>query len=209
MTPSPRKKYLHFSIFAFSLGALLFFSGCAGGNQDKMYVPDDIPDVCKDIDFRQDAELRKVCGVKTKSYMAYRNIPEHRSLLEPKGGKIIQKGSSLQLRLENFLPIELPDDFKDKIKFGESMRRTLLKSKMEYFEFYPPEASRPERLIHLMVPLDNYEVKSVCFTVERKDPTLQRKTGYASTLLPLNCQDFERLKSPSTTSSPSNSNIPK
>ena len=174
-----------------------WLGACAGGSPadlDKMYVPDDMPEICQDLDFRFDEQYRKVCGVQSHNYRAYRNIPEHRDLLEPKAAVIIQKGEELQLRLENFLPVDLPEDFRGKLRFGEQIRRETVKSKMDYFEFFPPQADRPERLIRLEIPLDNGEVKSVCYTVERKLETQQRKTGTASKLLPLGCDDFTRLK---------------
>ncbi len=172
-------------------------AACAGGSpggSDKMYVPEDMPEICQDLDFRRDKELRKLCGVKAHNYLAYRNVPEHRDLQEPKAGVIIQKGEEMQLRLENFLPVDLPEDFRGQIRFGEEIRRKTIKSKMDYFEFFAPQADRPEKLIRLDIPLDNGETGSVCYTVERKTETLQHKTGSASRLLPLDCGDFTRLK---------------
>ena len=183
-----------------ALAALL--GACAGGSpggSDKMYVPDDMPEICQDLDFRRDKELRQLCGVKAHNYLAYRNIPEHRDLLEPKAGVIIQKGGEMQLRLENFLPVDLPEVFRGKLRFGEQIRREMVKSKMDYIEFFAPQASRPEKLIRLDIPLDNGETKSACFTVERKIATPQHKTGSASRLLPLDCGDFTRLKSQAKT----------
>jgi hypothetical protein len=115
-------------------------------------------------------------------------------LQEPKAGKIIQKGKSLQLRVENYLPVELPQEFHGKLEFGEQHRRKLIKTKKDYFVFFLPQAERPERLIRLEIPFDNGESKSICYSVERKDATMQRKTGYASNLLPLACADFDRIK---------------
>ena len=175
--------------------ATALLAACAGNaDPDKLHVPDDMPEICRDIDFRRDEQLREVCGVKTRNYLAYRNLPEHRNLLEPKAGVIIQKGVELQLRLENFLPVDLPEEFRGKLRFGENVRRETVKSKMDYFEFFAPQAERPEKLIRLDIPLDNGETKSVCYTVEGKLATQQRKTGSASRLLPLDCGEFARLK---------------
>ncbi len=177
----------------FALGASLF-SGCA--SREKIYVPEDMPDICRDLDFRNEVQLRNACGVQAH-YLAYRNIPEHRELLQPKAGLIVKKGKSLQLRLENFLPIDLPRSFRGRIRFGEDVRRNLIKSKMDYCEFFPAQADRPEKLIRLMIPFDTGDSATVCYTVEPKIETLQRDPGYASQLSPLDCGDFARKQAAS------------
>ncbi len=160
----------------------------------KMYVPDDLPDICREIDFRFDAALREVCGVETRNYMAYRNIPRHRSLLQPKGAKIIHKGKGLELRMENTLPIDLPKEFQGRIAFGEEVRRSFIASRMDYLEFFAEATSTQRaRVLRLDVPVDNGEL-SVCYTVIPQIVTAQRKTGHATSLEPLNCREFEMLK---------------
>jgi hypothetical protein len=187
-----------------SLAGAAWLASCASGsseseNKEKLYVPDDMPEICRDIDFTQSVDLRKTCGVQSHEYLAYRNIPEHRNLRDPKAGVIIKKDEELQLRLENFLPIDLPPDFKGKIRFGENVRREILRSQMEYVEYFKPEASRPDRLIRISIPLDVVnDKKAVCYTVERPLETQQRKTGYASKLLPMQCTDFDRIKAKTT-----------
>lgn len=156
-----------------------------------------MPDICQDLDFNRDAEFREVCGVKTRDYLAYRNIPEHRNLLLPKGGKIIKKGKTLELRLQNTLPIALTSDLAGKIIFDEKLRRTFIKSKMDYCEFFPENSSNNVKIIKLDIPQDTGGEFSVCYTVESRASTSQRKTGFASRLEPLSCDDFLRLKSKS------------
>jgi hypothetical protein len=154
-----------------------------------------MPDICQDIDFNQaGAELKKECGVQTRNYRAYKNIPEHRNLLLPKGAKIVRKGKSLELRLQNTLPIDLPPDLEGKLLFDEKLRRTFVKSKMDYCEFFPEHSTERLRIIKLDIPLDIGGVKSVCYTVESRPNTAQRKAGYAGRLEPLECADFLRLK---------------
>lgn len=173
----------------------LWLAGCAGSSQSKVIAPVDLPEICRDIDFNTaDEGIKKECGVKTRSYMAYRNVPEHRSLLLPKNGKIVQKEEALELRLEGFIPVALPSDFTGFIAFGEGVRRQFLKSKYDYFEYFPPKATRSERIIKIEIPGQDRPPKSVCFFVERQRLTSQRKVGYASRLLPLDCQEFERRK---------------
>jgi hypothetical protein len=181
---------------AFAAAAAAFaLAGCAApSGAAKVVAPDDMPDICQDLDFNRDVELREMCGVKTRDYMAYRNIPEHRNLLLPKGGKIIKKGKSLELRLQNTLPAPLPSDLAGKIVFDEKQRRTFIKSRLDYCEFFPENSSHNVKIIRLDIPEDTGGELSVCYTVESGPATSQRKTGYASRLEPLDCADFQRLK---------------
>lgn len=160
-----------------------------------MYAPEDMPDICQDIDFNQaGADLKAECGVQTRNYMAYRNIPEHRNLLLPKGAKIVHKGNGLELRLTNTLPIGLPADMDGKIFFDEKLRRTFIKNKLDYCEFFPEHATGRLRILRLEIPLDAGGDRSVCFTVGTPPATTQRKVGYAGRLDLLDCADFEKLK---------------
>ncbi len=166
-----------------------------------------MPEICQDIDFNQaGTEIREECGVQTRNYKAYRNIPEHRNLLLPKGGKIVKKGSLLELRLQNTLPIALPADMEGKILFDEKLRRTLIKSKMDYCEFFPENSTERLRIISLDIPMDTGGDRSLCYTVESRPTTAQRKAGYAGRLEPLDCADFQKLKAlaPIDKSEPSN-----
>lgn len=184
-----------------SLGLLL---GCGGTAKtppsQKVIAPEDMPEICQDIDFNQaGANIKEVCGVQTaasRNYRAYKNIPEHRNLLLPKGAKIVRKGGTkkLELRLQNTLPAELPEDLEGKILFDEKLRRTFIKNKMDYCEFFPENSNERLRIIRLDIPMDIGGVQSICFTVVSRPTTGQRKAGYAGRLEPLPCADFDRLK---------------
>jgi hypothetical protein len=180
------------------LGAAL--CGCAGSgpqssSSGKVYAPEDMPEICQDIDFnRAGADLKEECGVQTRNYRAYKNIPEHRNLLLPKGAKIVRKGKKLELRLQNTLPTDLPSDFEGKLLFDEKLRRTFIKSKMDYCEFFPENSTERLRVIKLQIPLDIGGEKAICYTVESKPTTIQRNAGYAGRLEALDCADFDRLK---------------
>lgn len=154
-----------------------------------------MPEICQDIDFNQaGADLKKECGVQTRNYRAYKNIPEHRNLLLPKGAKIVRKGKDMELRLVNTLPIDLPPDLEGKLLFDEKLRRSFLKTRMDYCEFFPENSNERLRIIKIDIPLDIGGEKSVCYTVESKPTTTQRNAGYAGRLEPLECADFLRLK---------------
>jgi hypothetical protein len=173
-----------------------FLAGCGGtqAGRSKVVAPDDMPDICQDLDFNRDVEFRDLCGVKTRDYMAYRNIPEHRNLLLPKGGRVVKKGKAMELRLPNTLPAPLPPELAGKIVFDEKLRRTFLKSRMDYCEFFPDNATQRVRVIRIDIPQDVGGETTVCYAVESKASSAQRKTGFASRLEPLSCEDFQMLK---------------
>lgn len=175
--------------------------GCGGGAstakpaREKVFAPEDMPEICQDIDFNQaGADLKEICGVQTRNYRAYKNIPEHRNLLLPKGAKIVRKPKNLELRLQNTLPIALPPDLEGKVLFDEKLRRNFIKSKMDYCEFFPEGSNDRVRIIKLDIPLDIGGERSICYTVESGPNTAQRKAGFAGRLEPLECADFARLK---------------
>jgi hypothetical protein len=178
-----------------ALGLLACGGSPSGTAQPKVYAPEDMPDICQDIDFNQAGnEIKEQCGVQTRNYRAYKNVPEHRNLLLPKGAKVVRKGKSLELRLQSTLPIALPADMEGKLLFDEKLRRTFIKSKLDYCEFFPENSTERLRILKLDIPLDLGGERSVCFTVESRPTTAQRKAGYAGRLEPLDCADFLRLK---------------
>lgn len=175
-------------------------AGCAGpspaaSSRDKVYAPEDMPDICQDIDFNQSGnDIKELCGVQTRNYRAYKNIPEHRNLLLPKGGKIVLKGKALELRLQSTLPMPLPRELEGKFRFDEKFRRVFIKSRMDYCEFFPEDSEERVRLIKIDIPLDVGGEASVCYTVETGPATVQRKVGYAGRLEVLDCGEFRKLK---------------
>lgn len=178
-----------------------FLVGCGGSanpahsGKERVYAPEDMPEICQDIDFtRVSADIKKTCGVQSRNYRAYKNIPEHRNLLLPKGAKIVRKGNRLELRLQNTLPIALPEDLEGKLWFDETQRRNFIKSKMDYCEFFPDGGNDRLRIIKLDIPLDTGGERSICYTVESGPTTAQRKAGFAGRLETLECSDFARLK---------------
>lgn len=184
-----------------ALPVLLALQACGGGapaggsSQPKVYAPDDMPEICQDIDFnRAGSEIKEQCGVQTRNYRAYKNIPEHRNLLLPKGAKIVRKGKALELRLQSTLPIALPAEMEGKLLFDEKLRRTFIKSKLDYVEFFPENSTDRLRILKLDIPLDLGGERSICYTVESGPTTAQRKAGFAGRLEPLECRDFLRLK---------------
>jgi hypothetical protein len=193
--PKDAARALGSAILVFGLVACGGSAQSASPKKEKVYAPEDMPEICQDIDFNQaSADIKQICGVQTRNYMAYKNIPEHRNLLLPKGAKIVRKLKNLELRLQNTLPIALPMDLEGKVLFDEKLRRNFIKNKMDYCEFFPEGSNDRLRIIKLDIPLDIGGEQSLCYTVESRPTTAQRKAGYAGRLEPLECTDFDRLK---------------
>ncbi len=56
------------TITFFSVG-LLLLSGCSSSNTRGTYViPDNMPEICRSVDFDEDPEMMKPCGVKSKMF---------------------------------------------------------------------------------------------------------------------------------------------
>ncbi len=172
-----------------------FLIACASTKMEPtLNVPEDLPDICQEIDFQSDVAMRAVCGVELRSYKAYRNIPEQRLLLNPKSAKLVRKGNRVELRLEKTLPIQLPETFFNGIGFGENYRGALIKSKMDYLEFFPANSEQRIRLLRLSLPMLDGSIEQVCYSVIPATISSQRNTGYAVSLETLACADYSRLQ---------------
>ena len=184
-----------FYAFLFA-GIALFPWGCGSSSQSSnLEVPLDMPEICHDIDFNLNVEMRDICGVKARNYRAYKNIPQYRLLLRPKGGKIVKKEGALELRLPKMLPIELPPPLMEQIEFSEESRREYLKSTWEYYEFFQKPTDERIKIMRINIPLKIGDNKSMCYTILVK-PSKVRKVmeGYSSELELLDCEAFDRLK---------------
>jgi hypothetical protein len=175
----------------------LLWVSCASNPSGKsdIVAPEDMPEICRDINFNTaDQGLREECGVTTRKYKAYRNIPVHRNLLLPKNSKVVLINDQLELRLEGFLPVALPKEFISQIEFDEKVRRNFLKNKYHYFEFFAPKESRPDKLIKMEIPLADSSTGTVCYIVDKPRTKGQRKAGYARRLLSIGCDDWDKRK---------------
>jgi hypothetical protein len=65
---------------------------------------------------------------------------------------------------------------------------------MDYCEFFPQNSTERLRLISLNIPMDIGGDSTLCFTVESRPTTSQRKAGYAGRLEPLECIEFVKFK---------------
>jgi len=182
-------------LISFSALILIGCGGTGGKKKDTLEVPLDMPAICHDVDFDLNIEMREMCGVKVRNYRAYKNVPQYRMLIRPKGGKIVKKGDKYELRLPKMIPIILPTSLSGKIEFNESSRRTYLQSTWEYYEFFPGDGEERVKIMRIDIPVVGNAKKSVCYTIlSRPSKVSKVQTGFASQLEVLECSAFNRLK---------------
>ncbi len=168
--------------------------GC-GSNKQGLEVPLDMPEICQGIDFNVNVSMRDVCGVKSRSYRAYKNLAEYRLLLYPKNGKIVKKNDHLELRLEKTIPVDLPKSWTGKIDFSERSRSQFLKNKYDYQEFIPKGTGKRLKIMKLSVPFISGDYGNVCYSIPPKAQGISDiQSGYAHKIEPMDCKKFELYK---------------
>jgi hypothetical protein len=186
-------KWARYSAVALLSAALL---SCGGsGSKEELVVPEDLPPICRGIDFVSQPDMREVCGVRTTRYKAYQNIPQTRYLIVPKGATLVRKRDGVELRLPNTLPEKLPEEFVTKLQWTQDARLEYLKNKMIYREFRPDGGDRI-KMFKLQIPLKDQSMGEVCFNVPDKAQVNDRqKSVMGNKLDRLNCADFDTILS--------------
>lgn len=175
-----------------SAGALL---ACGGPSQSSLHVPLDMPEICQGINFELNVEMREVCGVEIRSYKGYKNIPDYRLLVRPKGGQLVSKGRGYELRLPNFLPVKIPAQIGGKIEFSEPLRSQPLKNQFDFQEFFPEGSADRLQMLRIDLPLAAGGTGSLCYTIPPKPTTIAPvQKGYARRLEPLDCPIYDKLR---------------
>jgi hypothetical protein len=173
----------------FSAALLL---GCAG-KKEVLDVPEDMPEICRGIDFVANPDMRDVCGVRASRYQSYKNVPQQRYLIVPKGASVVLKKKKLELRLPNTLPVDLPKELRKKITFNQEARLEYIKNKMVYKELYPEGMDRI-KMFKLNIPLNDGTSEELCFNVPEKQKTSRRKTTrMGNKIESLSCEDFDDI----------------
>ena len=66
--------------------AVALLCGCSSGKKKGTYViPDNMPEVCRGINFDEDPDMMDICGVKTKVFRSKGTEEIARPLIQPKG----------------------------------------------------------------------------------------------------------------------------
>lgn len=138
----------------------------------------DIPEICRFVDFSKDPEMTKICGLRETRYGGLKNIPPMRFLISPKGGHLALISGKVELRLPSTGPVELGDSATVPFDFSSLSKREFVKNGYEYFEIYPSGAERL-RLFKLTFPTVDQRNLSFCFEIPSRvtDPRLKSIGG--------------------------------
>jgi len=186
---------LRYPLLTVSLGLIisLVFFGCSG-SKENLVVPTDLPEICRGIDFVAQPDMREVCGVRSSHFESYKNIPQQRYLINPKGASIVKKDKDIELRLPNTLPIPLPGSVASGLEFSQDKRLEYLKNTMTYKELFPAGQQRI-KMFKLEIPLDNGVMQTLCFNlpeaIQKNDN--RNKSHMATEIESLDCSDFENI----------------
>jgi hypothetical protein len=175
---------------------LLSCGSTAGDTKEELVIPENLPDICRGIDFRRQPDMREVCGVRSVRYKAYQNVPRIRYMILPKGAQLVKTSSGAELRLPNTLPAPLPDYIANQIEWTEEARLDYLKTKMLYKEFTPENGERL-KIFRLEIPLRNGANGDLCYSVPNEPEVADRRarTTRGNSLNAISCDEFEKLLS--------------
>jgi len=175
------------------VASFLFFACSSSSPKTALEVSPDAPEICRDVDFEVNKNLRDICGVQVRNYRSYKNIVEYRMLTRPKDGQIVKKGNHLELRLPKMQPVELPGELKEEISFSEKDRLTFIKTQWEYLEFFPDNSTDKLKLMKIIIPHQGSGQSSLCYEIiTRSSRVSEVQSGFASKLIPLKCEKFEK-----------------
>lgn len=154
-----------------------------------------MPDICQNVDFNVDKEMRKECGVKPARYQAYRNVPMQRYLITPKDASLVKTGSKIELRFVGSLPVQLDDSQIVGVTFSDSKRLAKIENTYDYKEFYTEDKER-FKLFKLMIPSDTGPKTEnlLCFRVpELKGSDRTRSVAMATKMEMISCETLDAL----------------
>jgi hypothetical protein len=183
--------------------AVLFFIACssnpsnsASSKEETLYIPVDMPEICQNIDFRTNKDMRKECGVKLMRYQAYYNMPKQRYLINPKQASLVKTGDKVEIRFPNTFPVALDITSKlQGVQFSEEKRRVKIENTMDYKEFYDEKKER-FKLFKLKIPSDTKPVveNELCFKVpELKGSDRTRSPAMTVKMELLTCDSWDAL----------------
>jgi len=154
-----------------------------------------MPDICQNVDFNVDKDMRKECGVKPARYQAYRNVPMQRHLVDPKQASLVKTGDKIEIRFPNTFPVQLDASQIIGVTFSDSKRLAKIENTREYKEFYTDDKER-YKLFKLIIPADSdpKTENELCFRVpELKGSDRTRSVAMAAQMEMLPCATFDEL----------------
>ncbi|MDR2732435.1 MAG: hypothetical protein LBB36_04370 [Fibromonadaceae bacterium] len=136
--------------------AALVLTACGSSSKNKkevLYIPTDMPDICQNVDFSINKDMRAECGVKPARYQAYRNVPMQRHLINPNQASLVKTGDKIEIRFPNTHPVALDTSQVSGVAFSDSKRLSKIQSSMDYNEFYTERKER-YKLFKITIPPD-------------------------------------------------------
>ena len=167
-----------FSFFLVGTLAAALLCGCSSGKKGTYVIPDDMPEICRGINFDEDPDMMDICGVKTKVFRSKATDEIARPLIHPKGALLARYKNETELRLPTFAPVKIPDRFIGSVSFEEKDRMKKIVNKMEYIE---TGRAADKRYFRLSLPQEYGDWLDICFQVKDK-----------KTLRPVSCKSFQR-----------------
>ena len=157
--------------------AAALMCGCSSGKKGTYVIPDDMPEICRGINFDEDPDMMDICGVTTK--VRSKGTDEiARPLIHPKGALLARYKNETELRLPTFAPVKIPDRFIGSVSFEEKDRMKKIVNRMEYIE---TGRAADKRYFRLSLPQEYGDWLDICFQVKDK-----------KTLRPVSCKSFQR-----------------
>jgi len=158
--------------------AIALLCGCSSGKKKGTYViPDNMPEVCRGINFDEDPDMMDICGVKTKVFRSKGTEEIARPLIQPKGALLARYNNETELRVPAFDPVKIPDKMIGDVSFEEDDRMKSIANRMEYIEI---GNTAQKKYFRLSLPQEYGEWREICFQVKKK------------TLTPVSCKSFQR-----------------
>jgi hypothetical protein len=164
--------------------------------EETLYIPIDMPDICQNIDFNANKDMRKECGVKSINQQAYNNSPKQRYLVEPRQASLVKTGDKIEILFPNTDPLALNSSQLRGVEFDESRRLSKIQNTMDYKEFFNEKRER-YKLFKLKIDSDTKPIieNEVCFKVpEIKGDTRVTSTSTAPMKMELlTCEAFNKF----------------
>lgn len=157
---------------------LLLLGGCSSTARGSYIIPDDMPEICRSVNFDEDPGMMKPCGVKTKVFRGRSTDEIARPLIQPRGALLAHYEGETELRLPSFKPVVIPPKYVGDITFTDRDRLKSIANKMDYLE-YGSQVNK--KFFRISLPQENGAWTELCFQV-RDD----------STLRPVSCKSFSR-----------------
>ncbi|MCL2100669.1 MAG: hypothetical protein FWH22_03010 [Fibromonadales bacterium] len=187
------KKYIFPTTIAF------LFLACSSSNpntkREVLHIPVDMPDICQNVDFYINKDMRKDCGVRPVRYQAYRNVPMQRHLINPNQASLVKTGDRIEIRFPNTFPVRLDSSQISGVAFSDSKRLSKIQNTMDYKEFYTEQSER-YKLFKLTIPADSdpQTENYLCFRVpEPKGSDRTRSVAMGTQMEMLPCETLDEL----------------